>query len=356
MNQRHYYRHFQVAAIVIVVLAQCGCQTASESSKPSPVVNAVIPVNATKAMVPKGTLSFEYSGVAVPKQSTEISFQLAGEVTNVFVDEGDAVKKGQNLAAIDKSRFRSSYNAASAMKRQADDAYSRLKQVYEKGSLPEIKWQEIVAKQQQADAATQLAMENLKDCVLKAPSDGVVAKRRIEKGANVTPNITVMEVVQLDEVYIRVSVPENEVAYFNTGQQGLVIVAAIGSKIFKASIDKIGVSASPLSKTYEVRLLVKNSDHAIKPGMAAVVKLDIEREQHLPTVPLRAVQQDRFGKKFVYIIDEKNLKAIRKDVELGRFYRNDVYITSGIQGGELVVTDGQHKLELGTDVTFRLLK
>lgn len=356
MNGRYLSQYIPIGFIIVICSLQSGCHARADLQRRPAASETVYEVNAVKTEIPKGALSFEYSGVAVPRQTTEISFQLAGEVERVLVEEGDAVRKGQKLAVIDKSRFLSSYNAASAMKRQADDAYDRLKQVYDKGSLPEIKWQEVITKQQQAQASTQIAKENLKDCVLTAPSDGIVATKRIEKGTNVTPNITVMEVMQLDTVYIRISVPENEISYLKTGQQGLVTIAAIGSKVFMAEVSQIGVAASPVSKTYEVKLQVKNTDLVIKPGMAAIVKLEIEQQQHLPVVPLRAVQQDRFGKKFLYIIDEKNRRTIRKDVQLGRFYKNDVYVTQGILGGELVVVDGQHKLSPNAEIAFRLLK
>lgn len=341
--------------VAIAITGLTGCHQSSPTQS-APLVHTAYKVNAVKTEIPTDDLALEYSGVVVPIQRTELSFQLPGSVSQIFIDEGDTVKKGQKLAVIDKSRYRSGYDAALAVHRQALDAYERMQSVYNKGSLPQIKWQEVVSKLQQSDSALQIAKDNLKHCTLKAPSNGTVSMKRIEPGVNVTPNISVIELIGLDTVYIRISVPENEIPQLQKGQQGKVVITALGPKVFLAQVEQIGVAAHLVSKTYEVKLLVKNADHVIRPGMASVVNLEIPRAHKYPTVPMRAVQEDETGRKYVFVVNEQKKKAIRQDIKLGGFYKNDVVVTSGIKGGEVVVVDGQHKLASNTAIDFRLLK
>ena len=361
MKNKKCFFYYSVGMLFTVCVAGGGCQAHTESNEPPVARKSGYLVNAVKADIPKGALKLEYSGVVIPRQSVELSFKLAGTVSRVLVEEGESVKKGQKLAVIDKSLFQSTFRAALAMQKQAEDAFVRLQQVHEKGSLPDVKYQEILSKLEQANASLQIAKDNLKHCILTAPTDGVIAMKHIEPGNNVTPNLAVMELVLIDEVYVRVSVPENEISYLKKGQQGNVAISAIGSKSFVVKVDQVGVSANPISRTYEVKLVLSNSDHLVKPGMATTVQLDIPQSLDSPTIPLRAILQDENKTKYIYLIDqkrgdEKMGKAIRTEVQLGSFYKNSIYVTAGLKGGELVVVDGQHKLSPDSEIAYQLLK
>ena len=351
-NQK-WIRPIWVLSAGLAMLALPGCQQNNTVAKPN-TPEPKIQVNAVKVAVPKDPMTFEYSGVVTPKKSADLSFQLLGTVSKVMVEEGDSVKKGQTLAVIDKSRYRSAFAAADAMHRQATDAHERLQTVHQKGSLPDIKWQEVITRLQQAESARQIAKENLKQCVLKAPIDGVVNRERIEVGTNVTPNIGILELVQMDTVYVRVSVPENEISLVDAGTAARISVGAIGADSIPGTVERVGVSANPISKTYEVKIIIDNSGHRLKPGMAAVAHLDIERDIHDPVIPIRAVMQDALGKRYVYVVDNRS-RAIRKEIQPGTFFRNSLQIKGGLKAGQRVVVDGQQKLRSGESVTVRTL-
>ena len=88
----------------------------------------------------KNDYSLGYSGTVEASQVIPLTFKTAGTVDKIYVEVGDVVKKGQLLASIDESDMQNIYNTMLAKYRQAEDAYNRLKLVYDEGSLPEIKW------------------------------------------------------------------------------------------------------------------------------------------------------------------------------------------------------------------------
>ena len=90
---------------------------------------------------------------------------------------GDRVAKGQLIATVDPFSMQSSYDAAKASLAQAEDAYRRMKELYDKGSLPEIKWVEVQSKLQQAKSMEEVARKNLDDCKLYAPFSGIISER-----------------------------------------------------------------------------------------------------------------------------------------------------------------------------------
>ena len=105
-----------------------------------------------------------FSGTVEEANSTSLSFSIMGTVKTVHVGLGDRVAKGQLIATVDPLSMQSSYDAAKASLEQAEDAYRRMKELYDKGSLPEIKWVEMQSKLQQAKSMEEVARKNLDDC------------------------------------------------------------------------------------------------------------------------------------------------------------------------------------------------
>ena len=291
-----------------------------------------------------------YSGIIEASVKTQLSFQIPGSVTKILVEEGDRVAAGQEIAMLDKSIFQNVFDAALASHNQAEDAYNRLKKVHDNGSLAEIDWQDITAKLAQSEAALKIAEENIKKCTLRAPSSGIIGSRNLELGMNVTPNITVFQLLKLDPLYVRIAVPENEIMKLDKNQMALVKIPAIGEQEFSAQLEKLGVSANTISKTYEVKLLMSNDHSYIKPGMMCDVFINtIAVSDHI-SIPYKAILKDSEEKSFVYVVDKNSKKAEARMVEVDGFNNNYIRISSGLQENDLVVVEGHHKLNSDSKV------
>lgn len=325
----------------ILLFASCKQNPSNQDVKMAGDKAIRVEIRPAGKTVPDSTL--EYSGAVIPSVNVPLSFKTMGTVTGILVDEGDFVKKGQVLARLDHTSFESSYNAALASQKQAKDAYERLKKVYEKGSLPEIQWQEVLTKLEQAQAAEEIARRNLDNCTLRAPANGVIGARKLEVGANAAPGVTVLNLMDIKEVFVKISVPENEISKIKKGQHALVTIPALGDEDFEATVQKIGVSANAISKTYEVKLKVGNAALEIKPGMVCDVKLNIGAQKETVVVPFNSVLKE--GDKTLVFVVDKNTQTVQKtEVKTGAFINNDIEIISGLSAGDLVVTVGQQKL------------
>lgn len=89
------------------------------------------------------------------------------------------MRQGQLLATLDEVSMQNRYQAAKAALKQAEDAYQRMKELHEKGSLAEMKWVEVQSKLQQAQSMEAVARKNLTDCQLYAPFSGVIAEKSL---------------------------------------------------------------------------------------------------------------------------------------------------------------------------------
>lgn len=95
----------------------------------------------------------------------------------MHVHLGQQVNAGQLIATLDPTSMQNSYQAAQAVLEQAEDAYRRMKELHDKGSLPDMKWVEVQSKLEQARSMEQIAKRKLDDCRLYAPFSGIIAEK-----------------------------------------------------------------------------------------------------------------------------------------------------------------------------------
>ncbi len=288
--------------------------------------------------------SFAYSGTIEESESIPLGFPIKGTVTDVPVSEGDFIEAGQLLAVLDDATYSNMYDLSQATLQQAEDAFKRLKPMYENGNLPEIKYIEAVTRLQQARANAAISLKNLDDCKLYSPVEGFVGARFIEPGMNVSPLVTAIKIVKIDKVFARAPISESEIALIKKGQKASITIAALGKKQFEGIVEEIGVVADPIVHTYKIKIGIDNKDHSIKPGMICDARIRTSAVFSGVVIPHQAVQVDENGKSFVYGINEDHDRALRKYVEIGRLMSEGIEIAKGLAIGDLIVISGQHKL------------
>lgn len=287
-----------------------------------------------------------FSGTVEEETGTFVSFPMGGTVKSIDVVIGQKVAAGQLLATVDATSMQSSHDAAQALLEQARDAYARMKQLYDKGSLPEIQWVEVQSKLQQAESMERIARKNLDDCKIYAPYAGVVAAKELEVGQQAAPGMPVVKVVKIGRVKVKISVPEAEIADIKTGQQATISVAALKERNFSGRVVEKGVTANPLSHAYEVKVLVDNLSGELMPGMVTKTELAAEGSPTAIVLPGHAVQLDERNRTFVWV--SENGHASRRVVECGMPTADGVVIRSGLGTNDEVLIEGQQKVSENT--------
>lgn len=327
----------------ITVLCSCSKEIAKKEMAP-------VKVKVTMVSSASTSMDASYVGTIEESYGSQVSFAAMGTVSQVNVDEGSAVQKGQILAVLDKSTMANSYEIAKSTLAQTRDAYRRMNLLYQKGSLPEIKFIEIQTKLAQAEASERIARKSLSDCILRAPFSGYVSQRSVDVGNNVAPGITCFKIVKIDNVKIKVSIPEKEISQIRKGQPVKFTVAALDNREFTGIICDKGVQANPLSHTYDVKIEIGNRDHALLPGMVCNVQIRQYTDIHCIVVPQNAVLVDGEGT-YVWIADGSI--SHRRNVTAGGVNNQGTVITSGLHDGEQVIVSGQNKVSDGSKITIQ---
>ncbi len=323
----------------LLILSACGNNINDKRNENQKELKVLV----TQPIIENSESGSYFIGTVEAAQSVPISFSMPGTVEKVYASEGQTVGRGQKLAELLDASFRSTLQMAESQEKQAKDAFERLSKVYRDGSLPEIKYIEIESKLQQAVSSRQIALKNLNDCIVKAPVSGVVGRKNIEPGSNVLPSTPIMTIFKIDEVFIKISIPENEISGIKKGTKANIKIAALDNKEFSGVISEIGMVANQLSHTYDVKILVRNPKRELMPGMVCNVLLDNNKKQGVLSVPNNVLISEN-PDKFVYVINKDN-KTVRKQlVRTGNYVGNNIIIREGLVPEDRIVVVGQQML------------
>lgn len=337
-----------VIAAMTLVSMSCHRGRSTESTRP-PIRVQVQEVKYTALMK-----KLSYSGTIEESAAVALSFSVPGTVERVQVSAGQRVRRGQLLAALNEANYRNILELSQAKLVQAEDALKRFEPMHKNASMSDIKFVELETGVRQARAATAIARKSLNDCRLLAPADGVIGRRSIEPGMNVLPGIPgvpALVLLQIDSVWVKIPVPENEIARIRQKQPAEIVIPALAETTLYGLVEEIGVQANILSRCYDVKIGLANPKGIIRPGMVCNVSLAFPSIAPGLTIPRSALMDDESGLTFVYVVDNTKKKVTKRLVTIGVLNDEGVCITSGLRDGEKVVVAGTQKLSDGASVT-----
>ncbi len=326
------------------------CAGCGDTSKDVVGIMEPVKVKTMKVELSEMNESRQFSGTVEEENGSALSFSVMGTLKNIYVGLGSRVKKGQLIAEVDQTSMESSYRAAKASMEQAEDAFQRMKELHDKGSLAEIKWMEVQSQYRQACSMEEIARKNLEDCKLYAPFDGVIAEKNAEIGQNVVPGVPVVKLVTAGQLRISIPVPESEIVHVEMGQQASVCVSALEDGHFTGRVTEKGIKAHPLSRSYLVKIRPERMVQGLMPGMVAEVSLEAGHGGQVFVIPASILQTDENNHTFVWLRSEG--KAVRRVVECGDFTSQGVTVLSGLVAGDEIIVEGQQKVCEGTPVTL----
>ena len=307
----------------------------------------VIPVGILNIDFTEGVVQNTYPGYLEEGQSADLAFKYGGLLEHIYVKEGSHVAKGQRLAKASSSTLENSLRSAQATLEQAQDAYNRLKKVHDNGSLPDIKWKEMEANLEKAQAAYDLAFSMLAENDLTAPFSGTVSAVNVEVGENIPPLRPVVSLINTDKIAVKITVPENEIAAIHVGDPAEIVIPALNDRHYSGQVTEKSMTASLLTHSYPVKVLVDKPDKDLAPGMISKVMLKGDINNAI-IIPANAILINKEGK-FVWVVE--NQRATRRMIQISGYSGTGVVVSEGLQGGDQVIVEGYQKISEGMKVS-----
>ena len=333
-----------LAALSTLCLTNCGNKQTSEPTA------KIIPVKVVTVGFSDLSHGQNYVGTVEESSAVSLAFSAMGTVERVLVSEGERVRKGQLLAALNSGTAQNAHHAAKSTLHQAQDAYNRLKPLHEKGSLTDIKFIEAETGLEQAKSMEAIARKSVEDCNLYAPMNGVISKRSIEEGVNVTPGLSAFTLVSIDEVDVKISIPENEISEIRIGQPATMLVSALGNREYSGTVHKKGVAGNPVTRTYDTRIRLKNTQLELMPGMVCKVYIEQPDKTESIVIPNRTVQISHDNRQFVWLANGDVAK--RQFITIGALNNIGVIVENGLSDGDKLIVEGYQKVSEGMKINI----
>ncbi|MBL3658431.1 efflux RND transporter periplasmic adaptor subunit [Fulvivirga sediminis] len=337
--------------LLLATFALTSCDKKEESKKADPIIVKTLTVGEQGTFTPH---ELSYSGAISANKSVNITFQVPGTIEEITVSMGDFIHKNDLIARIESTTYQNQYEARKAQAELAKENFERINEVYKKGSIAEIKMIEARSNYKQAESAATAAYQNVKHTKVYAPFSGYVGAKIMEAGDLASPGMPVIQLLDIDMVKAMVTLPDQEVNQYHSGDSARVTIDALGDQSFTGIISEVSVQSDRANPVYTAQIKIQNKDHNIKPGMACEVNLfkndNNKSEKKTLVIPISSVSVTDDNKNFVYIINTKDSTAHRKYVTTGELYDNGIAIKEGLQPGDQLVTSGYHKLTDKTPV------
>lgn len=293
--------------LAAVILAGCGSRTTE------PVANQYETATVERRAL---LLVVEAAGVIEPIRTVELKSKASGEILELGADTGDTVRTGALLVRIDPRIPRNRLDQALAQQNAAKAKLTTARSQLERGAkLRENAWinpadyDKLVLDAATAEAdlvAARVAVENariaLEDTEVRAPVDGTILGKRVERGQVISSPTTdvgggtlLMSMADLDRVRVRTRVDETDIGKLVPGMEAQISVASFPGRRFQGTIEKIEPQATVEQNVtlFPVLIALPNEEHLLRPGMNVEARFDVARRDDALAVPVTALRTER---------------------------------------------------------------
>ena len=343
----------------------------------------------------------DLSGTLISPDQARVSSEVAGIVRDVLVEIGQEVRVGQELVRLDTTELNLALQRAESALRQTeaqlgidssrssqippddqisavrtaaanrDDAHAQLARAQElisKGLMSRAELDTAQTRTKVAEAAYQAAVENvqslkaslqdrraafelakkkLDDGVIRAPVEGAIADRTVQRGEYMRENTQIVTIVKMNPLKLRTAIQEKFANLIRESQMVDFKVEPYPNESFRGRIAYISPAVDQATRTFAVEVLVDNPAHKLKPGLFAQGAVLLGRDDNVLAVPEETVS-NLAGVSSVYVIDNGVVK--QTTIQVGQHQDKLIEVVSGLKGDEILAASNLNELVTGTRV------
>jgi RND family efflux transporter MFP subunit len=340
--------------LIAMTISLSACQKPEETVTEAKIRPAKL-VTVTSASTSR---SLSFPAVIEAENSSELTFQVSGQITQLNVLEGDEVKQGQVIARVEERDYSNSLAQAQAQFDNAETEYQRAKRLADQDAISRSILETRRTNRDVAKAVLDTANKTKGDTVLRAPFAGFISKVFVKKFQNVQAKEAIANIQSADMVAI-INAPADIVA--RTPQMEptntSVVLDAAPDTVLPAVFKEASGQADPTTQTYEVSFSFASPENLfVLPGMTATMKTDFQfniMSDIVPTgiaVPVAAVVAEG-SNLFVWRVNPSTMEISKSQIVTGMgMSEQDVIVISGLDAGDMIVAAGGSYLHEGMKV------
>ncbi|MEO6526492.1 MAG: efflux RND transporter periplasmic adaptor subunit [Gemmatimonadaceae bacterium] len=339
-------RFLRIVPPIALALLAAACGKAPKPAAPStPISVHTAPVTLQSLAEPvTGT------GVVAARDEFPLAFKIGGVVSRVLVREGDVVRAGQTLAALDLREIDAQVDRARSAAAKAERDHARVKALYADSLAPLAQLQDAATAVELARADLQTASVNRRYATVVAPSAGRVLRRTAEPGQTLAAGAPVVVVGgSTGGTVLRLGLADRDLVRVRIGSSAAVRLDAFPGRVITGRVRQIAGAATPGTGTYEVEITL-DDPIGLASGLIGAASIDAVGRGTLPTVPVDALLEADGDRASVFVLSPRRDRVQRRAVRVATIRGDRAALREGLDGVTAVVTAGASYLTEGAAV------
>lgn len=288
-----------------------------------------------------------FQGTVKTMKNINVYPELPGQLLEVMAVEGQKVEKDQILARIDDGGLLAQLAQAKTQLLLAETVFNRQERLWSQNIGSEIQFLQAKTQFELAEKAVDALSLQAEKSVVRAPFDGTVDQIFKEPGTIVAPGMgsELFRVVNLDEVYVEVDVPETHITSIRESSKVQVSLPAIGENI-DASIARVSKVINPSNRSFTVEIPLNNKSGFIRPNLMASVAINDYSNKLAIMIPQSVVSENAEGQQYCFALEKSTEGYIAKRliIETGKTSEDFIEVLDGVENGTLLITEGAKKV------------
>lgn len=353
------------------------------SNRPAPTPEAPI-VSAEPVQQKDVEIYGDYVGRIGAQQFVEVRARVEGFLEQMLFEEGTYVQRNQVLFVINQDQYRAKADKVraqlkkdEAQARKAERDLARIRPLYEQNAASQLDLDNAVAAYETAVASVGMSQADLEQAeqelgytIVRSPISGHISERLVDlgtlvgsSGKSLLATIVKSDTVQVDFSMTALDYLKSKERNVTFGQkdstrswQPTVTVTLPDNSIYKYKglVDFASPQVNPKTGTFQVRAELPNPEHVLLPGQFTKVKVLLDVREQATVVPQKALIIEKGGA-YIFVVRRDSV-AEKRFIELGPEFQNDVVVERGLAPGEMIVSEGYHKLTPGIKVRLSATK
>jgi membrane fusion protein (multidrug efflux system) len=276
-----------------------------------------------------------------------------GVVTQLYVKQGDHVREGQMLLKLDDAIQRQQLASDQTQLDYAKDLYQRRKNLWDEKIGTEVDLVNAKNQVDQAEARLKIDQQQLDFTSVYADIPGTVNILNIKVGEAFGQASQSLQIVNTDNLKVVVLVPEIYQERVRVGTPVKIDFPGLNNKEVTGTVAVSGKVINADNRAFQVEIHIPNGSD-IRANQVSIVKLQDYSSTNAITIPINTLQTDETGKYvLVGVLQNEKLVAHKKSITIGQAYGDKVQVTSGLQSGDRLITDGFQGLYEGQLITIQ---
>jgi len=273
--------------------------------------------------------------------------ETAGRVVAIRFEGGSRVGRGDVLIQLDDRPERADRAAVQARADLANVQLARSQKLAPTGFEPRVTTDQRRADYDAAVAAVRQLDARIAQKAVRAPFAGVLGLRKVNPGQYLNPGDPVASLTALDKLFVNFTLPQQEFSNLRIGGSVEIDTDAFPGQTFRATVNAIEPQVGGDTRNVSVQALMPNPGDRLRPGMYVTARLALPPQPNALVAPATAIVTSASGDSVMLV---RGGKAAPAAVQVGRRIRDTVVIASGLKPGDVIITDGQLRVQPGAPV------